>query len=253
MDCNPGEICKEITDLPGEFLVNPKCLCPLEMSCPSLDPQNVETIIFDDHTIVHNVRCEMTSRVSKMRNLGELLAIPPEKRRMRIYWEWEENNMILQQHLHQQSAAYLKANKVLKYAKITFSYLSLCYLPQAQREVMIFLFIVALIYVVWILTLLFLKPPNFPPGNYLSEHDLSKLTHPTTLLFSDECSVHYISLFPMHIVWKLLKMSHLNFWILAFFTNICSPIKTDLSGNTIWPQASGFQKLAKMMNHFWHF
>ena len=85
MDCNPGEICKEITDLPGEFLVNPKCLCPLEMSCPSLDPQNVETIIFDDHSIVHNVRCEMTSRVSKMRNLGELLAIPPEKRRMRIY------------------------------------------------------------------------------------------------------------------------------------------------------------------------
>ena len=73
MDCNPGEICKEITDLPGEFLVNPKCLCPLDMSCPSLDPQNVETIIFDDHSIVHNVRCEMTSRVSKMRNLGELL------------------------------------------------------------------------------------------------------------------------------------------------------------------------------------
>ena len=29
-------------------------------------------------------------------------------------------------------------------------------------------------------------------------------------------------------------------------------IKTDLSGNTIWPQASGFQKLAKM-DHFWHF
>ena len=51
-----------------------------------------------------------------------------------------------------------------------------------------------------------------------------------------------------HIVWKLLKMSHLNFWILAFSTNFC-PIKTDLSGNTVWPQASGFQKLAKM-DHF---
>ena len=54
-----------------------------------------------------------------------------------------------------------------------------------------------------------------------------------------------------HSVWKLLKMSHLNFWILAFSTNFC-PIKTDLSGNTVWPQASGFQKLAKM-DHFWHF
>ena len=52
-------------------------------------------------------------------------------------------------------------------------------------------------------------------------------------------------------VWKLLKMSHLNFWILAFSANFC-PIKTDLSGNTVWPQASGFQKLAKM-DHFWHF
>ena len=28
--------------------------------------------------------------------------------------------------------------------------------------------------------------------------------------------------------------------------------KIDLSGNTVWPQASGFQKLAKI-DHFWHF
>ena len=43
-------------------------------------------------------------------------------------------------------------------------------------------------------------------------------------------------------------MSHLNVWILAFSTNFC-PIKTDLSGNTSWPQAWGFQKLAKI-EHF---
>ena len=52
----------------------------------------------------------------------------------------------------------------------------------------------------------------------------------------------------MHIVWKLLKMSHLNFGI---SNNFC-PIKTDLPGNTVWPQASGFEKVAKM-DHFWHF
>ena len=34
-------------------------------------------------------------------------------------------------------------------------------------------------------------------------------------------------------------------WILAFSTNF-RPIKIDLSGNTFWPQASGFQKLAKV-------
>ena len=39
--------------------------------------------------------------------------------------------------------------------------------------------------------------------------------------------------------------------ILAFSTNFC-PNKIDLSGNTVWPQASGFQKIAKM-DHFWHF
>ena len=30
-------------------------------------------------------------------------------------------------------------------------------------------------------------------------------------------------------------------WILAFFTNF-GPIKIDMSGNTVWRQASGFQK-----------
>ena len=40
-------------------------------------------------------------------------------------------------------------------------------------------------------------------------------------------------------------------WILAFSTNFC-PIQSDLSGNIVWPQASGFQKLAKI-GHFWHF
>ena len=54
-----------------------------------------------------------------------------------------------------------------------------------------------------------------------------------------------------HSVWKSSKISHLNFSILAFSKKFW-PIKTDLSGNTVWPQASGFQKLAKM-DHFWHF
>ena len=44
--------------------------------------------------------------------------------------------------------------------------------------------------------------------------------------------------------WKQSKISHSNFLILAFSTNFCT-IKIDLSGNTVWPQALGFQKLAK--------
>ena len=45
------------------------------------------------------------------------------------------------------------------------------------------------------------------------------------------------------LTWKLFKMSHLNFWILAFSTNFWSYI--DLSGNTVWPQAK--------IDYFWHF
>ena len=43
---------------------------------------------------------------------------------------------------------------------------------------------------------------------------------------------------------KIPKMSHMYFSILTFSTKFC-PIKSDMSGNTVWPQISGFQKLAK--------
>ena len=47
----------------------------------------------------------------------------------------------------------------------------------------------------------------------------------------------------VHNVWKSLKMSHLNFSVLPFST---------ISGNTVWLQSLGFQKLTKL-DHFWHF
>ena len=50
---------------------------------------------------------------------------------------------------------------------------------------------------------------------------------------------------------KITQNVAFEFWISAFSTNFC-PIKTDMSGNTVWLQASGVQKLAKM-DHFWHF
>ena len=42
-------------------------------------------------------------------------------------------------------------------------------------------------------------------------------------------------------------MSHLNLWILAFSNNSWF-IKTDLSGNIVWPQTLVFQKLANLTN-----
>ena len=50
-----------------------------------------------------------------------------------------------------------------------------------------------------------------------------------------------------------LKMTeNVAFWILAFFTNFYL-ITIHLSGNTVWPQASGFRKLAKITNFWWTF
>ena len=46
-------------------------------------------------------------------------------------------------------------------------------------------------------------------------------------------------------------MSHLNFLIWAFFTNF-RPIKIELSGNTVYTKAIGFEKVAQM-DHIWHF
>ena len=55
----------------------------------------------------------------------------------------------------------------------------------------------------------------------------------------------------LHIVWKITQnvaFEFLNFGILYQFLSYY----TDLSGNTVWPQASDFQKLVKM-DQFWHF
>ena len=43
----------------------------------------------------------------------------------------------------------------------------------------------------------------------------------------------------LNVDWKSHKMSHDFFLILAFSINLC-PMKVDLSGNTVWPQVSGF-------------
>ena len=53
--------------------------------------------------------------------------------------------------------------------------------------------------------------------------------------------------------WSTLfeNYSKCRIWIFAYSANFC-PIKTGLSGNTVWPQASGFQKLANL-EHFGHF
>ena len=88
---------------------------------------------------------------------------------------------------------------------------------------------------------------------YLIFHTVSKVN----ILFQNSYKVEkvifvrkhkpeYFKLFDNHPKCLILNVS-----ISAFFTNYC-PIKIDLSGNTVRPQPSGFQKLAKI-DHFWRF
>ena len=78
------QICKEITDMPGEFLVNPICQCPEEMSCPSVGPKNVDVMVTDKKVTVFNVKCQNSEsrehRYSKMMTYGQMLMIPPRQR-----------------------------------------------------------------------------------------------------------------------------------------------------------------------------
>ena len=56
---------------------------------------------------------------------------------------------------------------------------------------------------------------------------------------------------PYNYILFTLFENHPKCRILAFSINFCT-IKIELSGNTVWPQASGFQKLVKI-DHFWPF
>ena len=78
---------------------------------------------------------------------------------------------------------------------------------------------------------------------------MSKQQKSTYTRLMDQQLIFTRSIFGSHSVWKSPKISHLNFSILPFSTHFWA-IKTDLSGNSVWPQALGFQKLAKF-DHFW--
>ena len=66
----------------------------------------------------------------------------------------------------------------------------------------------------------------------------------------DSCFNFYYIYERSELQWYFLDFSYLakcrtfDFSILSFSTHFC-PIKSDLPGNTVWPQASGFQKLVK--------
>ena len=71
----------------------------------------------------------------------------------------------------------------------------------------------------------------------------------TKITADDGLTYDYLALVHMFENHSKCRIWNFGFW--AFSTNFC-PIITDISGNTVWPQASGFQKLAKL-DHFFAF
>jgi len=55
--CNVTSICKDITESPDKYIVNPKCLCPQGQACPSVQPQHSSTIRMGE-SLLHQVQCE---------------------------------------------------------------------------------------------------------------------------------------------------------------------------------------------------
>ena len=82
------------------------------------------------------------------------------------------------------------------------------------------------------------RPSN---SNFHENLGLALFEHNWRNLFGSVCE----DSLKRHIVWKSPKNVSFDFWILAFSANFC-PTEIDLSGNTVWPQASGFQKLVKL-------
>ena len=48
--------------MPGEFLVNPICQCPGQMSCPSVAPKKVEVMVYDKQVYLKKYSVEILSK-----------------------------------------------------------------------------------------------------------------------------------------------------------------------------------------------
>jgi len=55
--CNATQYCKDITAKPGEYIVNPKCLCQHGQACPTITDKGIKTTRLGDMTI-HNIKCQ---------------------------------------------------------------------------------------------------------------------------------------------------------------------------------------------------
>jgi len=56
--CNSTEICKDVTVKPGQYIVNPKCLCSDGMACPSVTKKGVTKTLLGENMELQQVTCQ---------------------------------------------------------------------------------------------------------------------------------------------------------------------------------------------------
>lgn len=56
--CNGTQICKDVTVKPGQYIVNPKCLCGEGMACPSVTTRGVTRTLLGANMELQQVVCQ---------------------------------------------------------------------------------------------------------------------------------------------------------------------------------------------------
>merc|ERR1719278_2212276 len=56
--CNASEVCKDVTVKPGQYIVNPKCLCENGLACPSVTKKGVTKTLLGANMELQQITCQ---------------------------------------------------------------------------------------------------------------------------------------------------------------------------------------------------
>jgi len=71
--CNSSEVCKDVTVKPGQYIVNPKCLCENGLACPSVTKKGVTKTLLGANMELQQITCQEPMRATG-RRLSDLYA-----------------------------------------------------------------------------------------------------------------------------------------------------------------------------------
>merc|ERR1711962_7093 len=73
---NTSEVCKDVTVKPGQYIVNPKCLCEHGLACPSVTKKGVTTTMLGANMELQQITCQQPMQPG--RRFSDLYAAPQQ-------------------------------------------------------------------------------------------------------------------------------------------------------------------------------